>query len=188
VAVAMLDILSQVSLTDELYKLTRRELHILAPAICCHAPHELLSTLSRRSVAVVWLHGNAGSPGAVPCEAQHAVIVRDREVIYVPYACDGPQWPQAWVRLSIDTLALSLVRLFQDRSVGPVAGPGVLRLTPDQCAMLAVLAEGHTDERAALRLGMSNRTFARRIADLMVATGVRSRFQLGVQAVKQGLI
>ncbi|MGW2995319.1 helix-turn-helix domain-containing protein, partial [Streptomyces sp. NPDC001193] len=49
-----------------------------------------------------------------------------------------------------------------------------------------LLAEGHTDEGIAKRLGVSHRT-ARRIATvLMERLGARSRFEAGVRAVRCG--
>ncbi|WP_016908053.1 helix-turn-helix transcriptional regulator [Streptomyces xiaopingdaonensis] len=46
---------------------------------------------------------------------------------------------------------------------------------------LRMLARGYTDERAALRLGVSVRTYRRRIAALMELLGAESRFQLGLR-------
>lgn len=48
--------------------------------------------------------------------------------------------------------------------------------------ILAMMLSGATDEAMARRLGLSNRTLQRRIAELMDEMGVRSRFQLGIQA------
>jgi DNA-binding NarL/FixJ family response regulator len=45
-----------------------------------------------------------------------------------------------------------------------------------------MLKSGVTDEVIARRLGISYRTLQRRIADSMRIYGVRSRFQLGIQA------
>ncbi|MFI7277539.1 DNA-binding response regulator [Streptomyces sp. NPDC049879] len=48
--------------------------------------------------------------------------------------------------------------------------------------VLALLGEGCTDEVAARRLGVSVRTYRRRVADLMAALGATSRFQAGLRA------
>ncbi|MET8624763.1 helix-turn-helix transcriptional regulator, partial [Kitasatospora sp. NPDC004669] len=51
---------------------------------------------------------------------------------------------------------------------------------------LGLLADGHTDDAIAKRLGVSPRT-ARRIAtDLMERLSARSRFQAGALAAKAG--
>lgn len=59
-------------------------------------------------------------------------------------------------------------------------------LDSQEFAVLRLLAEGHTDEGIAKRMGLSHRT-ARRIATvLMERLGVRSRFEAGVRAVQCG--
>ncbi|MCB5181047.1 helix-turn-helix transcriptional regulator [Streptomyces antimicrobicus] len=58
--------------------------------------------------------------------------------------------------------------------------------TDTELTALKLLADGHTDEAIAKRLGVSHRT-ARRIATtLMERLGARSRFEAGVRAVQQG--
>lgn len=49
-------------------------------------------------------------------------------------------------------------------------------------AVLRALAAGHTDEAASRRLGMSLRTYRRRVAALMTTLDARSRFQAGLRA------
>ncbi|MGW5780400.1 helix-turn-helix transcriptional regulator [Streptomyces sp. NPDC003863] len=56
------------------------------------------------------------------------------------------------------------------------------QLTGDDRAVLRSLATGHTDETAARLLGMSLRTYRRRVAALMTALDARSRFQAGLRA------
>ncbi|WNF29156.1 helix-turn-helix transcriptional regulator [Streptomyces sp. C11-1] len=59
-------------------------------------------------------------------------------------------------------------------------------LDRQEAAALRLLAEGHTDEGIAKRLGVSHRT-ARRIATgLMDRLGARSRFEAGVRATQRG--
>ncbi|MFF8641032.1 DNA-binding response regulator [Streptomyces sp. NPDC015345] len=48
--------------------------------------------------------------------------------------------------------------------------------------VLRALSAGHTDETTARELGMSLRTYRRRVADLMAALGATSRFQAGLRA------
>ncbi|MFG3340212.1 DNA-binding response regulator [Glycomyces sp. NPDC048151] len=54
-------------------------------------------------------------------------------------------------------------------------------------AVLAALGSGATDEAAARRLGVSLRTYRRRVAGLLAALGADSRFQAGVRAGALGL-
>jgi DNA-binding NarL/FixJ family response regulator len=54
--------------------------------------------------------------------------------------------------------------------------------------ILDMLTSGCKDETAARTLGMSLRTYRRRVADLMTALGATSRFQAGVRARELGLV
>ena len=54
-------------------------------------------------------------------------------------------------------------------------------------AILRTLSAGQKDETAARQLGLSVRTYRRRVAELMVALGASSRFQAGVRARDLGL-
>jgi DNA-binding CsgD family transcriptional regulator len=53
--------------------------------------------------------------------------------------------------------------------------------------ILRLLSAGHKDEAAARSLGVSVRTYRRRVADLMVLLGAESRFQAGERARALGL-
>jgi DNA-binding NarL/FixJ family response regulator len=53
--------------------------------------------------------------------------------------------------------------------------------------VLRVLGEGLTDEAASRQLGMSLRTYRRRVADLLMTLEADSRFQAGLRAGELGL-
>jgi DNA-binding CsgD family transcriptional regulator len=55
-----------------------------------------------------------------------------------------------------------------------------VELTPREREIVALLAEGHTDESVAARLSMSRRSIAYAIAGLMERFEVTNRFQLGL--------
>lgn len=61
----------------------------------------------------------------------------------------------------------------------------VRRLAP---RILELLGSGHKDETAARTLGLSVRTYRRRVAELMSALGATSRFQAGARARELGLV
>ncbi|GAA1876269.1 helix-turn-helix transcriptional regulator [Lapillicoccus jejuensis] len=61
-------------------------------------------------------------------------------------------------------------------------------VTPAARLLVTLMAAGLTDESIARELGVSERTVARRIAALQRDLGVQSRFQLGVQAGRRGLL
>ena len=65
-----------------------------------------------------------------------------------------------------------------------VAGAVPAHLQPVLQAMLA----GLTDETAATRLGMSGRTYSRRVGELLTALGTTSRFRAGAEAARRGWI
>jgi DNA-binding NarL/FixJ family response regulator len=54
-------------------------------------------------------------------------------------------------------------------------------------AVLRMLGDGHTDESAARQLGLSLRTYRRRVAELLAVLDAGSRFQAGVRAGELGL-
>lgn len=56
------------------------------------------------------------------------------------------------------------------------------RLGDTDRTVLRALAAGHTDEAASRRLGVSLRTYRRRVAALMTALDAWSRFQAGLRA------
>ncbi len=73
------------------------------------------------------------------------------------------------------------VPLVPGPSVDGPPGPG-----SESRELLACLAAGLTDDSIAVRLGVSPRTVGRRVAELQQQLGARSRFQLGVQALRRG--
>ncbi|MBO0610120.1 helix-turn-helix transcriptional regulator [Myceligenerans salitolerans] len=65
-------------------------------------------------------------------------------------------------------------------------GAAEIRLLAPQ--VLDLLGRGVKDETAARELGLSVRTYRRRVAELMAALGADSRFQAGVRARELGLV
>jgi DNA-binding NarL/FixJ family response regulator len=63
----------------------------------------------------------------------------------------------------------------------------VPELAPEAREILRALGSGLTDEAAARRLGISLRTYRRRVAELLAALDAGSRFQAGVRAGQLGL-
>jgi len=57
---------------------------------------------------------------------------------------------------------------------------------PHLAVILPALASGAPDEVAAPRLGLSPRTYSRRVAELLAVLGVRNRFQAGAEASRRG--
>ncbi|MFB9631815.1 helix-turn-helix transcriptional regulator [Nonomuraea helvata] len=61
-----------------------------------------------------------------------------------------------------------------------------MALTEQQHAVLRLLATGAKDDAIARKLGVSNRTVTRVVAELTAILGAESRFQAGVRAAKLG--
>lgn len=59
-------------------------------------------------------------------------------------------------------------------------------LTPQERAVLGLLVDGDTDDALARKLGVSRRTIARIVSEIMGKAGARSRFQAGVYVAMQG--
>ncbi|TDB83911.1 response regulator transcription factor [Actinomadura sp. KC216] len=61
-------------------------------------------------------------------------------------------------------------------------------LSEESLRILRLLAGGLKDEAAARRLGMSLRTYRRRVAEILTLLDAGSRFQAGLRAHEFGLI
>lgn len=56
----------------------------------------------------------------------------------------------------------------------------------EELEILRLLSEGHTDDAVANRLGLSKRTYSRRLDLLWSKLGARSRFEAGALASQRG--
>ncbi|MBW5482324.1 LuxR C-terminal-related transcriptional regulator [Streptomyces bambusae] len=117
------------------------------------------------------------------------MIIADRAAAIVPV--DSGNSAAGAVVLTGDGTLTALCALFESvwenaKPFGEKPQRSGDSLTDTELTALKLLADGHTDESIAKRLGVSHRT-ARRIATtLMERLGARSRFEAGVQAVRQG--
>ncbi|MGW7520550.1 helix-turn-helix transcriptional regulator [Streptomyces sp. NPDC054796] len=79
--------------------------------------------------------------------------------------------------------ALPLSDYLGGRPKGAADGP-----TPDESRLLALLTTGMTDQVMARQLGVSYRTFQRRLHGLMDRLNASTRFQLGMRAASLGWV
>lgn len=107
----------------------------------------------------------AGRPG----ERRHAVVIHPSGLLDAMVGLFTSYWRMA-APLSSDAAAV----------------PGSNGPDQETRQLLAHLAAGLTDESIARELGVSERTVGRRIARLQERLGAASRFQLGLQASRQG--
>jgi hypothetical protein len=133
------------------------------------------------------LPGRARGTDSIPFK----MIVADRAVAAVPL--DLQLHYNGLLLIRDPVVVQALVRTHQawwetgeDLASVEVPSPGVLpgQLQPVLDALLA----GITDETAAARLGMSSRTYSRRVGELLGALGTTSRFRAGAEAARRGWI
>lgn len=117
-------------------------------------------------------------------------ILIDRRVVIT--AGDPDERPRRYRVVTAPEVVGSVVALFDaawrtaiDRAVYEASLTGLRTLAP---SLLDALASGQKDEAAARALGMSLRTYRRRVAELMAAVGATSRFQAGLRARDLGLV
>ncbi|WP_201780027.1 helix-turn-helix transcriptional regulator [Lentzea aerocolonigenes] len=136
-----------------------------------------------------WLVGTGAEVRTVPISPPR-MLIYDRRVAVVPI--DPDNTAAGAVLLNGAGVVAALCDLFSYvwesafpfGMASPCAGPD--ELTPQEMAVLRLLAEGHTDETVARKLGVSVRTSRRITANIAKRLGVRSRFQAGVEAVRRG--
>ncbi|MBV6698586.1 helix-turn-helix transcriptional regulator [Kitasatospora aureofaciens] len=137
---------------------------------------------------VNWLSEHGGQVRTVPALPTRMIVV-DRTTAIIPVHSDDTA-AGAVVLTGHGTLT-ALCALFETIWAGahPLGAAAQLDehgLTAQEQTTLSLLADGHTDDAIAKRLGVSPRT-ARRIAtDLMERLNARSRFQAGALAAKAG--
>jgi DNA-binding CsgD family transcriptional regulator/sugar-specific transcriptional regulator TrmB len=135
-----------------------------------------------------WLAENGGQVRTVPALPLRMIIM-DRKVAV---AAVNPEHSDVGALvLHSPGLVLGFCELFQTTwaKASPFgAAPSRNRhgLTPQERAILELLAQGLTDEVVARRMGVSVRTGRRITAELMVRLGVRSRFQAGIRIAQLG--
>ncbi|MFI2210969.1 DNA-binding response regulator [Streptomyces sp. NPDC020141] len=117
------------------------------------------------------------------------IIVADRAVAAVPL--DLGLFHKGMLVIRDPVLVQALVRTHRawwetGEDLGPRTVPRVL--PPPQREVLQALLAGLTDDAAAVKLGMSRRTYSRRVGELLADLGTTSRFRAGAEAARRGWI
>jgi DNA-binding CsgD family transcriptional regulator/sugar-specific transcriptional regulator TrmB len=118
------------------------------------------------------------------------LIVYDREIALVPV--DPDVEAEGAVLMHGTGVVRALCEQFEQvwQAAEPLSTKAPRRSgdepTPQELAVLRLMADGHTDEVIARRLGVSIRTSRRFTAELMTKLGARSRFQAGARAMELG--
>lgn len=142
-----------------------------------------------RTLAYVnWLAEHGGRVRTTATLPTRMIII-DRSTAVIPVTSDDTA--AGAVVLTGQGTITALCALFESiwagaQPLGQAAVPDAHGLSPQEATTLRLLADGHTDDNIAKRLGVSPRT-ARRIAtDLIERLDARSRFQAGVRAAQLG--
>ena len=135
-----------------------------------------------------WLARLGGQVRTVPALPTRMIIM-DRRTAMIPVSSDDTA--AGAVLLTGQGTLTALCALFETtwdsaQPLGETAPTDAHGLTGQQATTLRLLAEGHTDETIAKRLGVSHRTARRIASELMDRLGARSRFEAGARAVQQG--
>ena len=119
----------------------------------------------------------------------HRLLVFDRTIAFLPVTPGRVRAGALVVREP--AIIANLVTLFGSLWSGAVdldqlgesGGPGASELDRN---VLMLMSSGVKDEAAARQLNISDRTYRRHVADILVRLGASSRFQAGVEAVRRG--
>ncbi|WP_182884354.1 DNA-binding response regulator [Microbispora sp. H10885] len=153
-----------------------------------YTPVALVDEASRTHLREVVARGVEVRISSTPLP--HETIVIDRRVMILA-GRDGPG-PREFTVTTSPTLVSGVYALFTAAWDAATELTAYLRgdaphLDEDSRAVLRALGAGHTDETAARHLGLSVRTYRRRVAELMEALDAGSRFQAGLRAGELGL-
>ncbi|MFF9041861.1 DNA-binding response regulator [Streptomyces sp. NPDC014892] len=125
---------------------------------------------------------------------QGTVIIDRRTMILTDPAASAPGAPTArtYTMSASPALIGGTYALFEAAwesaaDLSAFLDPQRPRLDARTSLVLSALVSGATDEVAARELGMSLRTYRRRVAELLVSLDAASRFQAGVRAGELGL-
>jgi sugar-specific transcriptional regulator TrmB len=119
----------------------------------------------------------------------HRLVIFDRTVSFLPV---DPRRPAAGALVVREpAITANLVMLFESLWAGAQdMDEALLAGTPSASeldrSVLMLMSSGVKDEAAARQLGISDRTYRRHVADILIRLGASSRFQAGVEAVRRG--
>ncbi|CAA9290037.1 MAG: hypothetical protein AVDCRST_MAG41-4488 [uncultured Corynebacteriales bacterium] len=119
----------------------------------------------------------------------HRLAIFDRTVSFLPVDPRRPRNGALVVREP--AITANLVMLFESLWAGAqdldeALEAGAPAASDLDRSVLMLMSSGVKDEAAARQLGISDRTYRRHVADIMVRLGASSRFQAGVEAVRRG--
>jgi sugar-specific transcriptional regulator TrmB/DNA-binding CsgD family transcriptional regulator len=119
----------------------------------------------------------------------HRLVIFDRTVSFLPVDPRRPGNGALVVREP--AITANLVMLFESLWAGAAeleeaVAAGAPAASELDRSVLMLMSSGVKDEAAARQLGISDRTYRRHVADILIRLGASSRFQAGVEAVRRG--
>ncbi|MEU6151939.1 helix-turn-helix domain-containing protein [Actinosynnema sp. NPDC047251] len=130
-----------------------------------------------------------GEEARVVPDAPLKMILVDAHLGLIPLDSAAPELGTALV-VRPCTLLDALGALFESlwRQALPLAVHNHGSVSTQDARLLALLTTGMPDRSIAKQLGLSYRTFQRRLSDLMAALGAQTRFQAGLRAAAKGWV
>jgi DNA-binding CsgD family transcriptional regulator len=119
------------------------------------------------------------------CPVEHLLVV-DGAIAVVPWQASGR--PGGALVIAHPGLLNGLVALFDTIWDAAGRGAGSPGPSPEDRALLTLLAEGRTDESIAREIAISVRQLRRRITSVMARLNATSRFEAGVLAAGRGWV
>jgi sugar-specific transcriptional regulator TrmB len=130
-----------------------------------------------------------GSAVRIADRLPHRLVILDRTISFLPV---DPRRPSAGALVVREpAITANLVVLFESLWSGAQELEEALdSVSPSASeldrSVLMLMSSGVKDEAASRQLGISDRTYRRHVADILIRLGASSRFQAGVEAVRRG--
>ncbi|MFC5102779.1 transcriptional regulator TrmB [Kibdelosporangium philippinense] len=170
------------------------EAEMLRRGIAYRALYDIAGLATRSVQAEIEPAIAMGEEARVIPEAPLKLILSDRRLALLPLQ-SNPTMIDSVVAVHPSAMLDALSALFEAlwRTALPILSPtatsaGARSLTPEDARLIALLTAGLPDQAVARQLGLSYRTFQRRLGALIEHLGVRTRFQAGLQAAFRGLV
>ena len=112
--------------------------------------------------------------------AKFMIFDRTAAIVLIDPADTGKGVIEVRAAPAVDALVGLFLRRWDESSAPSRGAVRSMKLTPREQAIVALLANGHTDASASAQLGLSVRTIAYTLRALMDRYGVQNRFQLGL--------
>lgn len=152
-----------------------------------YSPRVLLEPTSAQIVRTI---ASTGPVVRITTAELHETILIDEEIAIL--AGDSVGGARTYSVVRAPGVVRGVAALFQaawrSATALEVYDAGLAELKELTPRIIEALSSGCKDDTAARELGLSVRTYRRRVAELMAALGAHSRFQAGVRARELGLV